>query len=463
MATVQIDDDVSFAQTFLRIQTKQKALIPLRYNGIQKRLLTGLATLNLIVKPRQVGVSTAIQSRYYRLGITGAVSTATLAHDDRTTQALRRMAARFYDTMNIPPGFPKPQRALNNATITTYPDFGSEAMIITAGSQSGGRGMTFTHVHGSEFAFWKDADQLIAGVLQSGNPEIILESTPNGATGKFFELCMEAHTDPERSVWKLFFFRWFDDPTYRVPLQADERLVYSGDELALIEKHQLMPEQIKWRRLKIAEIGSLDDFRQEYPEDLLTCFKRSGIGYFGDIDRCFKAPFGAAYDATHRYVAGLDFGQQQDYTVCVIIDATTMTMVDMVRVNKQEWRDMRLAVRDLCEKWNVWILLAEENSMGGTNIEEMRREFYEKKLKTTIRPFNMSFASKPPLMAGLRAALHEGGLMLQDRDVLKHELNAAVSKSTTKGWTVESPRDQHGHGDSVVATALSNHAVSFVR
>lgn len=460
---LRIDDDTTFASTFLRIQDKQKRLIPLRFNPIQIKLLAGIQKLTLALKPRQVGVTTAIKARYFRLNITRSVSTATLAHDDRTTQALRRMEGRFYDTLAIPPGFPKPLRDLNNATITTYPDFGSESMIVTAGSQSGGRGMTFTHVHGSEFAYWKDADELIAGILQAGDPEIILESTANGATGKFFELCMAALDRPDLSPWTLLFFRWFDDPTYCIPLEPDETLDYSGDELALIEKHQLTPEQIKWRRRKIAEIGTLDAFLQEYPEDAYTCFRKSGIGYFGNVDHALKAPLAPTFDPAHRYVAGLDFGQQQDYTVLIIIDATANQMVHMVRVRHEKWAEMRKAVLNACKAWDVRIMHAEKNSMGSSEIESLYTEFEAAGLRTDIIPFNMTAVNKPSLMAHYRSALHEGGLLLQDLPVIRHELDSAVSKQTLRGWTVESPRDgDSGHGDTVVAGALANYSIGFI-
>lgn len=435
--------------------------IPFVYNEVQRHYLAHRTPRDLILKPRQKGATTVVQSEFSRYCWTRPTSTLTLGKDDENTKELRRISEFFYQ--ELPENF-RPRRRYNNATLATYPGCKSRAVIGTAGSVNVGRGGTRTHFHGSEVAFWKDAQAIITGAMQAGNLIwAVLESTANGASGWFFERCMEALDPNKKSIWTLHFYPWFFDEEYQLPLDPGEVLVCTDDELEVIEKYALTPEQIKWRRFKIAEIGTLADFLQEYPEDPVTCFKKSGVGYFGDIDHCFKAPFGATYDPSHRYAAGLDFGQQQDFTVCVVIDVTTKTMVDMVRMNKRPWKEMRLAVRDLCKKWHVSVMRVEKNSVGKPNLEAMYGEFTEAHVQTSLWAFDMNASTKPPLMATLKAALHEGGLMLQDIDILRHEFNAAVSKETaTKGWTVESPRDAHGHGDTVVATGLAWYAASAI-
>lgn len=433
--------------------------IPLVYNPLQHRYLKERTPRDLILKPRQIGFTTCIQAEFRRYEWTRPASTMTLGKDDENTKELRRIADFFYDS--LPDDF-RPRRHYGNATLATYPGLSSRAVIATAGSTDAGRGGTRSHIHGSEVAFWVDAQKIMLGAMQAGSPSwIVLESTANGAQGWFFERCMDALDG--RGVWKLHFYTWFDHDEYRIPLEPGEAIEYTDDEGVLAEKHGLTPEQINWRRFKIAEIGRLEDFLQEYPEDPVECFKKSGLGYFGAIDHVFKIPYGLEYDATHRYVAGLDFGQQQDYTVLVIIDKTTLQQVDMLRVNRTSWADIRGRIRAMCKKWQVDLIFAESNSIGAGQIEAMLEEFYaDDKLRTAIRKFETTAVSKPPLMSSLYSALHEGGLLLLDDSVIRHEFGAAVAKQTARGWTVESPRDESGHGDTVIAAALAWHACGFV-
>lgn len=414
--------------------------------------MANLTGRDIVLKYRQGGVSTAIQGRHIRLALTQTVSLATIAHDDTATAKLRRIAAYFYQHIRTA----KPNRRQDNAGLTTYTN-DSEVLIMKAGTTAGGRSMSLTEVHGSEVAFWPDPESIVTGLLEAGKPRIVLESTPNGARGYFYELCMKA-LDGDNN-YKLHFFPWWVQADYCIPLTEGETLSYSDDELALIDKHRLTPEQIKWRRSKIVDLNEM--FTQEYPEDPYTCFKQAGMGYFGDTDHCFTAPFDAAYDPSHLYVAGLDFGQQEDYTALAVFDATTKTQVELLHIRRASWKEMRDEVRRVCKKWHVQILTAERNSVGSVNIEALHNEFAADKLKTTIGAFDMTHASKPPLMATYRTQLQENGLKLLDIPVQKHELRAAVSKQTTKGWTVESPRDSHGHGDTVVAGALACRAMTM--
>ena len=196
---------------------------------------------DLVLKARQFGISTCIQGDFFREVTTGSATTLTLAHDTETTQKLRRIAQRFYN--NLPENF-RPARKYSNNRIATYPDFDSEALIATAGNVQTGRGGTYSHFHGSEVAFWVDAEALVAGAMQGGEPYVVLESTPNGAQGSSINCAWKPSTaiangdctfTPGGSM----------DSTGLSSMRSEE-LVYTDDEQALVEKYNLSPEQIKW-------------------------------------------------------------------------------------------------------------------------------------------------------------------------------------------------------------------------
>ncbi len=451
----------AFAETFLRILSKDKRLVPLRYNPTQAHYMANRSSRDLVLKPRQAGFSTVIQGDIFRYATTRTATTLTLSYDDGGTQKLRRMAQRFYN--NLPREF-RPKRALANAIVTTYPEFDSEVEIATAGSENAGRGSTYTHVHGSEVAFWNDAQNIIGSALQAGSPQwVVFESTPNGAQGWFYDECMNALEG--RSIWRLHFYQWWWVDEYRLALDEPDEIKPEPDELELMRRYNLTLEQIKWRRYKIVELRGLEHFLEQYPEDPKTCFKASGVGYFGDVSHAFTAPLLVRYDPSRRYVAGLDFGQNRDYTAMVVIDTKTMQMVDMLRVRQERWKAIEYQIIEMCKKWRISRMYAESNSIGSVMIDNLWNEINRQGLPTSLEPFAMTDASKPPLMASLKLALQERVLALQDviatnntgveYRVLRHELSASKSKQTRNGWTMESPRDENGHGDTVVALALA--------
>lgn len=438
-----------FAARRLFILDKQKKLMALTYNAVQHQLMTSLTGRDLVLKPRQVGISTAIQGWLYQEAVSGTATTMTLAHDDDGRSKLRRIADRFH---KHDPHAPK--RGAANARLTTYPDTDSEVLIATAGNRTSGRGSTLTHLHGSEVAYWPDAESIVAGAIQAGEPKVVLESTGNGAQGYFYGLCMEALD--ESSDWRLHFYPWWVESGYALALDEGEAISFTDEEMALIEAHDLTPEQIKWRRAKQRELKHL--FIQEYPEDPQTCFLRSGFGYFGDMSAALTAPMGAEYQADHRYVAGLDFGQTVDYTALSVSDATANVEVELLRVNQLSWSEMRARVVQACKRWNVSVLLAEKNSMGSTNTEELRKELRAAGLPTRVREFVTSNESKSEIMSALHETLHaENGLRLLPDKIARREIEAFTAVQLPSGlWRLSGPDSEHD--DTVIARALMNRA-----
>lgn len=436
-----------FARVSLKILDKHKRLVPLVWNRAQRDFHEHRTGRDLILKARQLGFSTYIQGEMFRRAVTRTATTMTMAHDSDTTQKLRRMADRFWTHCRI--NGIQPARFYSNFALASYPEHDSTSIIATAGNKSAGRGDTYTDFHGSEVAFWPDAEKIIAGAMQGGNPDVILESTPNGAQGYFYELCMEALRGS--GVWKLHFYPWWWDDAYRISLDPGEQVVYTDTERTLAEKHHLTPEQIKWRRRKQIELRGL--FIQEYPEDPISCFLTSGNSYFGDLSGIFEAPAGAEYIEGHRYEAGLDWGQENDYTFMPVVDVTEKRQVDYLYVNRLEWSEIRRRVVGLYEKWHLQKLVAESNSIGSVNIEALQ------KAGLTVIPFDTNNESKATVMASLYEAIHTHGWKLLDWEVQKHEMRNFVSTQLPSGvWRLAAAGD--GHDDTVIGNALAIEAVN---
>lgn len=435
------NDPVEFARVFLKIQDKQKILAPFKWNKAQRHFHANRTGRDLILKARQLGFSTLIQGEMFRRTVTSTRATITISHEDKTTQLLRLMADRFWEHCKF--GDYQPKRKYANASMATYPEFDSMAIIATAGNEQSGRGGTYSDFHGSEVAFWKDAESLVSGAMQGGSPDVVLESTPNGAQGYFYECCMEALSGD--GIWRLHFYQWWWDDAYRLPLLDGEVIEYNDEENELAAKNHLSPEQIKWRRFKQKELRDL--FKQEYPEDPITCFLTSGDSYFGDVSKCFYSG-DVQWQEGHEYVAGLDFGQTNDYTAMIVIDKTEKRMVDLLHIRKLEWSEQRRRIAEMYKKWNCKRMAAESNSIGSVNIEELART------GLNISAFQTTNMSKADIMSKLYEALHSGGLLLLDNPVLRHELATFVSSQTNTGvWRLAA--EGGGHDDTVMALALT--------
>lgn len=457
-----------FAAKYLKIITDDpnsggEIIIPLIYKPAQVDFMSKRTGRDLVLKARQLGFSTCIQADLYRAATTGTATTLTICQDDDLTKRMRRMADTFWqhDSRNV-------QRHFSNATESSYPAYNSSATIITVGGKAiakrKGRGGSNSHIHGSEVAFWPDAESVLAGALQAGKPRVVLESTPNGASGFFFELCMEALD--KRGQWRLHFYAWWHDPTYIAPVPDDFRL--DDEEAQLVarvletEGLTLSPAQICWRRAKRRELKHL--FAQEFAEDPINCFLLSGFGYFGNIAHIWTAQFTDGPIAGHRYAAGLDFGQTRDYTVCSIIDVTTLQQVALLRVNRLPWAEMRRRALELCKHWGVTVLWAEGNSMGTTNIEELWAVQGALGLdQLAINVFTTDNTNKASIMSALHESFqHPNGVRLLPIPEQRAEFQAFEARqSKTGAWILSAPDVESAHDDCVVATALAYYGCIF--
>lgn len=427
-----------FARIFLKIMDKENNTIPFVWNKAQRDFQHNRTGRDIILKARQLGFSTMIQGEIFRRAVIKTSTTLSLAHDNDATQKLRTMADRFYNHFSF--GNIKPERHYANASMTSYPEFDSNVYISTAGNKQSGRGGTYTDFHGSEVAFWNDAESIVIGAMQGGSPDVVLESTPNGAQGYFYEKCMEALRG--NSLWKLHFYQWWWDNSYRL---AGDPITLEADELQLRQKYNLDDSQIRWRRSKRAELGRF--FFQEYPEDVLTCFLTSGNGFFGNMENVFVPDSDVKYDPSHAYVAGLDFGQK-DFTSLSVFDKTTKKQVDLLHVNNLDWSEIRRRIKGVYDKWNLESILAESNSIGSVNIEELE------KIGVKCKMFSTTTETKQAIISNMNEAIHNGGWKLLDIPVQRHEMNTFIASQLPSGaWKYHA--QGNGHDDTVISNALA--------
>lgn len=274
-----------FARNFLYIKSKTKGKILLSLNDIQldfhnkivARKRRGLPCKFVIVKARQLGLSTYIEARlFHRVIFEKAKNAFILGDKSDTANSIFAMAKRYYD--NLPLCFQIP--LLNNSSKMLAFITDSLFRVGTAGADVIGRSQTNNFFHGSEVGFWKNASEIVAGVLQTIpedlDSEIYLESTTNGTTGDglyFYEMA-NVGLD-EKSEFQTIFYPWFRNKEYRKAVV--EPLRYDEYEAFLVKVYGLDDEQLEWRRNKLQNEFKQREhlFKQEYPSSLSEAFLKN--------------------------------------------------------------------------------------------------------------------------------------------------------------------------------------------
>lgn len=313
-------DTPYFARNCLKIKTKEGKIVPFIVNDAQMFLHNALENQierrgkvrAMVLKGRQMGISTYIQARnYQKTALYSGVNTFILSHETKSTDNIFNMVKKYYEYM---PESIRPAIKTSNAKVLEFDELDSIYRIGTAGKGDVGRSMSNKLFHGSEVGFWTNADELQTGVLQTvseGNgTEIILESTANGMSGFFYDEVMEAMLGDYK--YEVIFIPWFWMGDYREPTGRDFVLTDEEEELSSI--YGLDNEQLQWRRSKIREFKSEWKFKQEYPCTVMEAFQSSGSSLI-ETSLIEKARLSNIKDEDSPLVIGVDPARSGDRTV----------------------------------------------------------------------------------------------------------------------------------------------------
>jgi hypothetical protein len=275
------DDFTHYAQKCLKIRTKAGSVDALILNRAQlylhdrleKQLALRGMVRALVLKGRQQGCSTYVGGRFYHhVTQNFGKRVFILTHEQDATDNLFDMANRYHDHC---PEIVRPHTGASNAKELDFDLLDSGYKVGTAGTKAVGRSQTLQLFHGSEVAFWPNADTHAAGILQAIpnllGTEVILESTANGMGNYFHKEWQKAEAG--QSDYEAIFIPWFWQDEYRRPVPPDFSL-NDADELYKAA-HGLDDEQMAWRAAKIIELGDLL-FMQEYPATAAEAFQLTG-------------------------------------------------------------------------------------------------------------------------------------------------------------------------------------------
>lgn len=274
-----------YAPRALKIRTKSGQILPFILNEAQRfthaalekqRAETGRVRA-IILKGRQQGISTYTAGRFYHR-VSGAfgLRVYVVAHEQAASDNLFELVDRYHEHC---PDELRPHTGAANAKELFFDHLDSGYKVATAGSKNTGRSATAQLAHLSEFAFWDNADVIMAGLGQTipnePGTEIIIESTANGPGNKFHSMWQAAESG--LSDYIAIFIPWFWQTEYRKQVPAGFSL--TEEEHEYMEAHGLDMQQMVWRRSKIIDDFGGDEawFRQEYPATAAEAFVAVGV------------------------------------------------------------------------------------------------------------------------------------------------------------------------------------------
>jgi len=273
-------------------------IVRLRYNSAQCRLnsilteelLRGVPVRLMILKARQEGVSTWVESIIYsRLRRMPNLMALILSHDPTGTANLYGMFRRFYEN---DPGAPRTQH-MHQQGLSFETPHNSQVTIQTAAKKFAGTGQTIQMAHLSEVAKWPFPNETMLSLMQAmprtPGSFAVIESTAYGAGGYFHEQWQAAIAGD--SGWQAVFLPWHIHTEYRMdPATVDlegigkaERYnLYEGEENDLRAQHGCDDWQLAWRRWCIDNNcgGDVLLFHQEYPTSPEESFLSGGTPRF---------------------------------------------------------------------------------------------------------------------------------------------------------------------------------------
>ena len=271
---------MALAEKFLVVRSRNGRPSWLKANAVQTAFEERRGEHNIVLKARQMGLTTWAAARFFIRTITQPGSlTLEVAHTRESAEEIFRIVHRFLDWLpdQLRNGPLRTARA--NAGQIVFPEIDSQYRVVSAGERNAGRGLTVQNLHCSELARWPgDPAETLAGLRASMTPaaDMILESTPEGAGGCFYEEWQKAgETGMVRH-----FFPWWMERRYRGQAAALDSL--SNEERELMKREGLDLGQIGYRRQIRSNFRGLA--RQEYAEDEESCFISSGNSVF-EMDR----------------------------------------------------------------------------------------------------------------------------------------------------------------------------------
>jgi hypothetical protein len=407
----------------LKLRTKRGEIKFLRMNAAQQAYsrvcAEKQAKQNIVLKARQMGITSYIAARYFVQTITRpGTLTMLVAHDREAAEEIFRIVHRFWDNLADDLRDGPLKTSHRSARELVFPRLDSE-FTVTSADENAGRGRTIQNLHCTEVSRWgRDGEEALASLRAAVVPggEIVLESTANGAWGQFYDEWQRA----EETGYTKHFFPWWYEESYVAGTGAPI-LMLTEEETALVNEHGLTAGQIAWRRQQWASMRGMA--AQEFAEDAVTCFRASGECAF-ELD-AVEAALAAVSEpvearengrwaiwlpaqAGRKYVIGADpagGGVEGDYSCAEVIDRDTGMQCAELHGHYPP-REFAQKLMKLGREYNSALLAVERNNHGMTVLAYLQTWGYSNLYGEGEQVgWLNNVQSRPAMIAGLSEAL----------------------------------------------------------
>ena len=254
-------------------------------NWAQKELLDNLHNCNIILKARQLGITTLfciylLDQVLWHDNIQAGIVAHTL--DDAQNIFVDKLKFAFD---NLHPALRALFRTIGDSAKELSFSHGS---VIRVGTSL--RSSTLQYLHISEFGkicakYPEKAREVITGALNTIHPGqfVVIESTAEGREGAYYEMCDDAFKKQKLNEsfgtmdFYPFFFPWWRHPTYILDepqsLSLEQRSYFDS----IANKGIILLDQQKWWYVKKQTIQG-DDMLREFPSTQEEAFLASQVG-----------------------------------------------------------------------------------------------------------------------------------------------------------------------------------------
>jgi hypothetical protein len=212
------------ARTLLKIRDKRGRARALELNAAQRKFEAECGQKNIILKARQLGMTTWVAARFLIHTITrpGTLSVQ-VAHDQDSAEQIFKIVRRMVE--NLPPSVQQAVRVSRaNVRQIVFAGLDSEFRVETAADANAGRGLTIQNLHGSEVSRWPgNVEETLASLRAAVVPggEVTLESMDECfecrdsqiTNGAAYAAAREVKADPEKFTREMA-KHWATDPKY---------------------------------------------------------------------------------------------------------------------------------------------------------------------------------------------------------------------------------------------------------
>lgn len=325
---MSFDDRKWRLNTLYKIIDKDGASIPFRMNKVQEDVFDNMHNRNLILKVRQLGMSSfamlyLVDSILFTENLAAGIVSYSHDHAKYIFKKIIGHALEYLDP-RIKPHCHIIQHSSQEITLNN----GSSLYVGTTL-----RGSAYPLVLVTEFGKTcaRDplkAQEVITGTLQAvpKNGTVIIESTGEGNEGFFAEMVTNAFRRGNDNLtvldYKLFFYNWLQDPTYILEddsLKWDIALSDYFKEIEFTLKIKLTMGQKTWYASQFRLLG--DKIKQEYPTTVSEAFFASSDAYYfaKHIEEAYSSNrclYNSIYDCLLPVYVAMDIGLN-DLTVIV--------------------------------------------------------------------------------------------------------------------------------------------------